>query len=565
MTSLLTPTGVESTTICQFSTNVRPTPLPSSLRVLVPTSSSSSRKVGSTSRISCDYSIGITTSSTTQKWISRREARRVLRSYAVKKQQEEVSILDDQKQAYAQSFVEQFRASCATPLERLLDVMDAMVAEFEAGLAEDGKDLKMLPAFLETLPTGQEQGCFYALDLGGTNFRVLRARFGGEQGLLNQESATYTIPHELMLGENDDLFDFIAGKLGDFVALEQELHHDAHRKRELGFTFSFPVQQHSIASGTLIHWSKGFKVKGTVGRDIVAVLRDAIRRKGLDLEVAALVNDTVGCLAEGRYNDKDVMMAVILGTGTNACFVEEASAVPKWKGAPPASGKHVINTEWGNLNSPTLPTTFADDELDRESVNPGDHIFEKLMSGMYLGEIVRLVILRMAQEGGIFADYTTGRMSEKCSLPTPEVSKIHADESASLDVAGEVLSKVWGIPSTTLEERKIVLSIIEIVTQRGARLAAAGIAAVLKKIGRFGGRTGNGNGNGATHGARTVVAIDGGLFTHYSQFRKYMLEALEEILGKEAASSVSLKLSKDGSGIGAVLLAACHSKYRREH
>jgi hypothetical protein len=31
-------------------------------------------------------------------------------------------------------------------------------------------------------------------------------------------------------------------------------------QRQLGFTFSFPVKQTSIASGTLIKWTKGFTI-----------------------------------------------------------------------------------------------------------------------------------------------------------------------------------------------------------------------------------------------------------------------------------------------------------------
>lgn len=34
------------------------------------------------------------------------------------------------------------------------------------------------------------------------------------------------------------------------------------------------------------------------------------------------VNDTVGTLAGGRYWNEDVMVGMILGTGTNACYVE---------------------------------------------------------------------------------------------------------------------------------------------------------------------------------------------------------------------------------------------------
>jgi len=43
------------------------------------------------------------------------------------------------------------------------------------------------------------------------------------------------------------------------------------------------------------------------------------------------VNDTVGTLAQCRYWHQDAMVGVILGTGTNACYVERADAVPSWK------------------------------------------------------------------------------------------------------------------------------------------------------------------------------------------------------------------------------------------
>ena len=53
------------------------------------------------------------------------------------------------------------------------------------------------------------------------------------------------------------------------------------------------------------------------------------------------VNDTVGTLAGGRYYKGDVIAAVILGTGTNAAYVERASAIPKWHGPLPKTGEMV--------------------------------------------------------------------------------------------------------------------------------------------------------------------------------------------------------------------------------
>lgn len=49
------------------------------------------------------------------------------------------------------------------------------------------------------------------------------------------------------------------------MAKESEKFHPLEgRKREIGFTFSFPVKQTSIDSGILIKWTKGFAVSGTV-------------------------------------------------------------------------------------------------------------------------------------------------------------------------------------------------------------------------------------------------------------------------------------------------------------
>ena len=37
----------------------------------------------------------------------------------------------------------------------------------------------MIPAFVENLPTGKERGDYFALDLGGTNFRVRHVSIDG--------------------------------------------------------------------------------------------------------------------------------------------------------------------------------------------------------------------------------------------------------------------------------------------------------------------------------------------------------------------------------------------------
>lgn len=49
-----------------------------------------------------------------------------------------------------------------------------------------------------------EQGLFYALDLGGTNFRVLRVQLGGkEKRVVKQEFDEVSIPPNLMTGTSE--------------------------------------------------------------------------------------------------------------------------------------------------------------------------------------------------------------------------------------------------------------------------------------------------------------------------------------------------------------------------
>ncbi|CAM8904794.1 unnamed protein product [Rhodiola kirilowii] len=459
--------------------------------------------------------------------------------------------------AKATAILNDLEEKCRTPIEKLSQVAEAMTVEMHAGLAsEGGSKLKMIISYVDNLPTGDESGLFYALDLGGTNFRVLRVLLGGKEGrVVKQEFEEVSIPPHLMIGSSHALFDFIAEALAKFVATESEgLHASPDKQRELGFTFSFPVRQTSIDGGSLIKWTKGFSIEDAVGQDVVGELTKSMERVGLDMRVTALVNDTIGTLAGGRYYDEDVIAAVILGTGTNAAYVEKVHAIPKWHGDQPKSGDMVINMEWGNFRSSHLPLTEFDQELDLESLNPGEQIFEKIISGMYLGEIVRRVLYKMAEEAAFFGDTIPENLKVPFILRTPDMSGMHHDTTPDLKVVANKLRDIFEISNTSLKTRKIIVEICDVVATRGARLSAAGILGVLKKLGRD-------SVPESGEKQRSVIALDGGLFEHYTKFSKCMESTLKELLGPEIADNVVIQHSNDGSGIGAALLAASHSQY----
>ena len=99
----------------------------------------------------------------------------------------------------------------------------------------------MLPSFVNHLPDGREEGCFIALDLGGTNFRVLLVDMqpNNDDPIL-MDSQIYRIPKECMTGTGEELFDHIATCMSDFI-IRMGL---ADKKMHCGFTFSFPCSQH---------------------------------------------------------------------------------------------------------------------------------------------------------------------------------------------------------------------------------------------------------------------------------------------------------------------------------
>ncbi|KAH1219888.1 Hexokinase-3 [Glycine max] len=141
------------------------------------------------------------------------------------------------------------------------------------------------------------------------------------------------------------------------------------------------------------------------------------------------------------------------------------------------------------------------------------------------------------------------------------MAAMHEDDSPDLREVARILKGILEIPDVPLKLRKVVVKVCDVVTRRAARLAAAGIVGILKKIGRDGSGGIAGGRRSDMKMKRTVVAIEGGLYSSYTLFRDYLHEALNDILGEDIARHVILKVTEDGSGVGAALLAASHSSY----
>uniref|UniRef100_A0A8C1KSP5 Hexokinase-2 n=1 Tax=Cyprinus carpio TaxID=7962 RepID=A0A8C1KSP5_CYPCA len=434
--------------------------------------------------------------------------------------------------------------------ENLMDVSKRFRREMDKGLGRDTNPtaaVKMLPTFVRSTPDGTETGDFLALDLGGTNFRVLLVRVSsnGKQ-TVEMENQIYAIPENIMRGSGTELFNHIAECLANFL----EKLGIKDKKLPLGFTFSFPCQQTKLDESILVCWTKGFKASGVEGRDVVGLLRKAIKNRGdFDIDIVAVINDTVGTMMTCGYDDHHCEIGLIIGTGTNACYMEEMRHLELVDGD---EGRMCVNMEWGAFGDDgaldDIRTEF-DREIDAGSLNPGKQLFEKMISGMYMGELVRLILVKMAKDGLLFQGHTTPDLLTTGHFQTSFISAIENNKSGL--VSAEQILRGLGLDPSP-EDCVATQRVCQIVSTRAAHLCAASLAAVLRQI----------RDNKATDRLRTTVGVDGSVYKNHPQFAR-RLNKMVRLLVPDC--DVRFLRSEDGSGKGAAMVTAVAYRLAKQH
>jgi hexokinase len=91
----------------------------------------------------------------------------------------------------------------------------------------------------------------------------------------------------------------------------------------------------------------------------------------------------------------------------------------------------MVNTEWGAFDNgrAVLPRTPFDNKVDRESINPRFQAYEKFISGMYLGEITRNVLLALVDatpQPILFDGKATESLNKHYGLDTEMLSQVES-------------------------------------------------------------------------------------------------------------------------------------------
>ena len=265
--------------------------------------------------------------------------------------------------------------------DQLKEIASSFREKVEEGLKHENAEIQCIPTFISP-KTSDINGKALVLDLGGTNYRVatvdlgqgsptIHPNNGWKKDMSIMKSPGYT-REELF----KELADMIVG-----IKRDEEM--------PIGYCFSYPAESVLSGDAKLLRWTKGVDIKEMVGQLVGKPLLDYLNEHcKIKFTGIKVLNDTIASLFAGLTdNSYDAYIGLIVGTGTNMATFIPADKIKKLDPSYNIQGLVPVNLESGNFHPPFLTT--VDDTVDAISDSLGKQRFEKAVSGMYLGDILK--------------------------------------------------------------------------------------------------------------------------------------------------------------------------------
>ena len=345
------------------------------------------------------------------------------------------------------------------------DLLKHFLMEMEHGLSGTESSLAMIPAYVGAdgeVPIGKSVA---VIDAGGTNLRVCTVKFTEsgevELGGFSKQPMPGRFEEKTKAEFYEVLVDALEPLKDDFDSI--------------GFCFSYPATIQPNYDGQLLHWTKEIKIPELVGEHVGEGLLEALAARGIEGKNVVVLNDTVACLlaglAQGQQFNASSYIGFILGTGTNTAYVEQNCNIGKIKDLN--EGSQVINVESGGFAA--YERSAIDIKLDVESENPGGHVFEKVLSGVYMGTITLELLKALQKELGVFSESGAEALAELDDLYIVQIDNLAANNGRDI---GELASEKY-----TEEDREIMRTVFNAVVDRASLLTAANLCAATVKSG----------------------------------------------------------------------------------
>lgn len=324
--------------------------------------------------------------------------------------------------------------------------------EMLQGLKGNPSSLMMIPAYVSPEQQVPKNKAAVVLDAGGTNLRVGLCRFT-ESGAKLEQVTVGPMPGTLSPLSAEEF-------LLELADLTEPLLKEAGH---MGFCFSFPAEITPDLDGILLGFNKEVVVHNSVGMHICQALNETLKKRGCAELQYALINDTVATLLGGygatNPDAWDGYIGFILGTGTNCCYTEQVKNIEKLADTP--GHTMVVNVEAGGYGC--FPTGDYDKVMDARSNNTGDHLYEKMVSGGYFGEIALETL-----KGAIAEGLLTGTAPDTLEMK---------DICAYLENPGD--STALSVFCGTAAEQEMLYALLDLLLERAAKMVAVNLTAIL--------------------------------------------------------------------------------------
>ena len=367
------------------------------------------------------------------------------------------------------------------------------------------------------------------IDAGGTNFRSALVHFskdGSTEITDVQKSSMPGIEREL---SREEFYNAIADKI-DYLK---------NKASKIGFCFSYAMEMTKENDGKVLVFSKEIKAPEVVGTYVGDELLKVLKNRGwTTVEKITLLNDTVAALLSGfsekQENGKpyDSYIGFVFGTGMNNAYIESGDI----QKIDDNGKKHIVVCECGMFNG--VQQSYFDQLLDKDSVDPGSSLLEKMCSGAYMGKLTYL-LLKTACEENLFSAPFAEEFKTINKLVSADLDAYLRDTGDTETVLGKIASK------GTSGDKEILSDIIYTVINRTAVIISSVLSASITKTLEHSGSD-----------EQIALVCDGSTFWKCHSLADTVQKLLKENLSEPARSQFNIiKVDNDimmGTAVAAV-------------
>ncbi|KAI5954671.1 NAG5 [Candida jiufengensis] len=463
--------------------------------------------------------------------------------------------------------------------ENLNNHSNLLVDDFNSSLLQDS--ITMIPNY-NISPTGEEEGSYLVVDLGGSTLRVAIVNIDSPLSNKDRKDRLQVIIENKWIISNEyktinyEFFKFIGSKIQDTLNKQSLI--NTKNVINTGITWSFPLDTTSFNNGKIRHVSKGYTIdKEIYDQDLKEVFESVLLKEfNIQIDIRSILNDSLAVYSAGSFLDDKMRLAMVLGTGFNMCCQLQTNK-NRMHSKKLIDNEILINTELSLFGQHLCDdfTTKYDGFIDKRfnhfkhhfktylSEDPDCNLLfqphELMTSGRYLPELLRLILIDLINNEEIMTNFNKSELNEIINLRYDGFSgelMCFINECNDYNLITLKFKEFYNwedeknIKNSDIEIMKII---IESIIKRASFIVANTIIGFFKLFKQH-------NNDENLEGLITIGYV-GSVLNYFHNYRNLIIEYVNS--SNDAINEgykVDLKLIENSSIIGAAIGAAYYSK-----